>query len=275
MKYGKAVNIVVSAHGHCTNMKVSVLASGSKGNSTYIETEKTKCLLDIGPTTSYIETKLQELKIDPKEIKSLIITHTHIDHIGGLPVFLKRYNPKVYLTEIMHKELKNLKHPIVLTNYEYIKETFQIEDITITPIKLSHDTEDANGYIFDNKQKSLVYITDTGYIHIKNHEKLKNKNLYIMESNHDIEMLMNGHYPYHIKQRILGDRGHLSNKDSAYYLSKFIGENTKTIILAHLSEENNTQDLALQTAKKALTQQNQEIQIQIAYQDKTTELIEV
>ena len=254
-------------------MKVSVLASGSKGNCTYIETNKTKCLIDLGPTTTYIEKQLQELQVNPNEIPSIIITHTHVDHIGGLSVFIKRYNPKIYLTEIMHNELKHLKHPIQLANYEYIKEPFILEDLKITPIKLSHDTEDANGYIFENNQKSVVYITDTGYIHIKNHDKLKNKNVYIMESNHDIEMLMNGHYPYHIKQRILGDRGHLSNKDSAYYLSKFIGENTKTIILAHLSEENNTQELALKSIKE--TNIEPSITIKIARQNEKTELIEV
>ena len=109
------------------------------------------------------------------------------------------------------------------------------------------------GYIFEEDGHSLVYITDTGYINAKNHQKLSNKNMYILESNHDIDMLMNNpKYPYHLKQRILGDKGHLSNKDCSYYLSKFISENTKCIILAHLSEHNNTPSLALEELKKTL-----------------------
>ena len=168
----------------------------------------------------------------------------------------------------MYKELNQ-----ELKNYEFIGETTKIKDLTITSIKTSHDAEDSNGYIIENEDKQIVYITDTGYINIKNHKKLKDKTMYILESNHDVEMLMNNpNYPYHIKQRILGDKGHLSNKDSAYYLKKFIGENTKHIILAHLSEHNNTDELALTTLKETI---EKNIDIRIAHQEVQTELIEV
>ncbi len=121
-----------------------------------------------------------------------------------------------------------------------------------------------------------MYITDTGYINVKYHEKLKNKNLYIIESNHDIEKLMNGKYPYHLKQRILSDEGHLSNKDCSYYLKTFIGENTNNIILIHLSEENNTEELAYNELKKVLEELNRnDIRIIISRQKERTELIEL
>ena len=142
--------------------------------------------------------------------------------------------------------------------------------------KLSHDAEDINGYIIENKEDSLVYTTDTGYINQKNHKLLQNKTIYIFESNHDVEMLMNSKYPFHIKQRILGDYGHLSNKDSAYYLSKFIGDKTKYVVLAHLSHENNTKELAQTTLENELKNKNKKIpKIIIATQDQRTDLIEL
>ena len=249
-------------------MKVCVIASGSKGNCCYIETKNTKILIDIGLNCITTERKLIEKNINPEEIEGIFITHTHKDHVEGLRVFNKKHKAKAYLTETMYKELNQ-----ELKNYEFIGETTKIKDLTITAIKTSHDAEDSNGYIIENEDKQIVYITDTGYINIKNHKKLKDKTMYILESNHDVEMLMNNpNYPYHIKQRILGDKGHLSNKDSAYYLKKFIGENTKHIILAHLSEHNNTDELALTTLKETI---EKNMDIRIAHQEEQTELIEV
>lgn len=250
-------------------MRVCVIASGSKGNCCYIETKQTKILIDIGLNALTTERKLKEKNIDPDEIEAILITHTHKDHVEGLRVFNKKHKAIAYLTEVMYKELNQ-----ELKNYKFINDELEIKDLKITAIKTSHDAEDSNGYIIENNKSSLVYITDTGYINIKNHKKLKNKTMYILESNHDIEMLMNNpNYPYHLKQRILGDKGHLSNKDSAYYLKKFIGENTKYIILAHLSEHNNTDELALKTLKETIDLDN--LDVEIAHQEIQTELIEV
>lgn len=254
-------------------MKCCVLASGSKGNCTYIEHNNVKILIDLGTTSLYAEKKLKDIDVDPKDINAILITHTHVDHINGLKVFIKKYNPKIYLSNIMHKELKN---DIILNNYQYIDGDFTIDDLKINIIKTSHDTEDSNGYIIESSDSSIVYVTDTGYINQKNFKKLTNKNIYIFESNHDVAMLMDGRYPYNIKQRILGDKGHLSNKDSGYYLSKLIGNNTKQIILAHLSHDNNTEEIALKTVKEEL--ELSEIcfnNIIIAHQESRTELIEV
>ena len=140
-------------------MKVSVLASGSKGNSTYIETKETKILVDLGMTTLYIEKKLANLDISPEEIDAIILTHTHVDHISGLKVFTKKYNTKVYRTE---KMLKDINEIFELKNYEIINDDFKIKDLAIEIIKTSHDASDSNGYIFKNKNKTISYITDTG-----------------------------------------------------------------------------------------------------------------
>ena len=149
------------------------------------------------------------------------------------------------------------------------------EDLEVSIFKTSHDVSDARGYIFKSEEKELVYITDTGYIPQKNYEKLQNKDLYIMESNHDVKLLMEGKYPYYLKQRILSDIGHLSNKDSAYYLSHFIGDHTKKVILIHLSEENNQPEIALSTLRDTLERKSQSVEIIISKQDRETELLEV
>lgn len=252
-------------------MLVSVLASGSKGNCTYIQTENHKCLIDVGMSFPYVSNKLKEIDVDPKEIDIIFITHTHTDHINGLKKFMKDIKPNIYLTEKMLGEMS-----FDLINYHLIEDDFSIDEMKVEIIKLSHDTDDINGYILSDNNKSVVYITDTGYINVKNHDRLKNKSIYIMESNHDVNMLMKGRYPYHLKMRILSDRGHLSNKDSANYLSKFIGNDTKYVILAHLSHENNNPDIALNNLKEVLDKKNiTRPNIIVATQDDRTELVEV
>jgi len=231
-------------------IKTVVLSSGSKGNTTYIEIGNTKILIDVGNTPKYILSKFNELNIDPKTINAILITHTHKDHIGGLQNYLKKYNTKVYITE------KMLPYLPYVENYKYLEKENNINDITIKVIKTSHDTEDSVGYVIEYNDKKIVYITDTGYINTKYDNILKNADIYIMESNHDIEMLQNGRYPFELRKRILGDKGHLSNEDSAKYLCKYIGPNTQYIFLAHLSEENNTETLALNTLKNKLQEEN-------------------
>lgn len=252
-------------------MRVEVLSSGSKGNTTYIETTKTKILIDCGNSSKYIIEKLNSINVDPTELDAILITHTHVDHVKGLPVLLKHINPKVYITEEMFPLMD------YLTNYEFITENkFKIKDMTIEIIKTSHDVESSVGYIVNNDDKSVVYITDTGYINKKYYDLLKNRNIYIFESNHDVEMLNNGKYPFELRQRILSDKGHLSNYDSAKYLAKFIGPNTKKIILAHLSEENNTESLAIEALTDRLKKEKITFDdIIIAKQNKETELINV
>lgn len=251
-------------------MKVSVLSSGSKGNTTYIESDKAKILIDIGNTSKYVKEKLEEFGVEPEELDAILITHTHVDHIKGLKVFEKKYHVPVYITDKMYKSLD------FLDSYIPLSDEFDIKDIHITAIKTSHDVEDSRGYIISNNNKSIVYITDTGYINNKYFNILSNRNLYIMESNHDVEMLTNGKYPFQLRQRILSDKGHLSNYDSAKYLSSFIGDNTKYILLAHLSEENNTEELAYETLISRLNNDNKHVDnIIILKQDKETELISV
>lgn len=253
-------------------MKFCVLASGSKGNCTYVETKENRILIDIGITSLQVERKLKEIGVDPKTIDSIFITHAHTDHTLGLAVFSKKYQPNIYITEKIAKEtsIKN-------DNFTYIDELVIINDLNVIPIKTSHDVSDSNGYIFEYDNKSLVYITDTGYVNEKYHPLLKNRTAYIFESNHDVERLMNNpKYPHHTKIRILSDKGHLSNVDASYYLCKFIGKKTKYVVLAHLSEENNTPALAHTTLEDCLDSHDINFSnILIASQKEVSEVFEI
>ena len=251
-------------------MRVSVLSSGSKGNTTYIESKNAKILIDVGNTAKYIKEKLEDIGVEPEELDAVLITHTHIDHVKGLKVFEKKYNIPVYLTDIMLKSLD------FIDKYVLLDDEFDIKDIHINSIKTYHDAPDSRGYVLSSENKSVVYITDTGYINKKYFDILKNRNLYIMESNHDVEMLNNGNYPFSLRQRILSDKGHLSNYDSAKYLCSFIGDNTKYVLLAHLSEDNNTEELAYETLVSRMNKNNIHINnIIITKQNKETELISI
>lgn len=252
-------------------MKAIVLSSGSKGNTTYIETPQAKILIDAGNSAKYIINKLSEINVDINEVDALLITHTHSDHIKGIKTLIKKSNLTIYISELMHKELD------YINNYKIIdKENFKIKDCEIEILKTSHDTTDSNGYIINNKDKSIVYITDTGYINKRYYEALSNKDVYILESNHDVELLSKCSYPFETRKRILGDKGHLSNIDSAKYLEKFIGNKTKYVILAHLSEENNTPDIAYNCLiNRTKNISNKKFQIIIAKQNEETELINI
>lgn len=253
-------------------MKVCILSSGSKGNCTYVETKNHKILIDIGTSSLYVEKSLMNLGVDPKEIDIVLVTHAHIDHVSGIKTFSKKYHPLVYISDKILKEAK--------LNIENVssEECINIEsDIKIKSIKLSHDVTDIKGYIIEEDDSSMVYITDTGYINENNFKYISNKSLYVFESNHDIEKLMhNDKYPHHTKIRILSDKGHLSNNDSANYLSKLIGNKTKYVILAHLSEQNNTEELAINTLKDVLKRKNIAFKnITVARQNEASELFKV
>lgn len=254
-------------------MLVSVLASGSEGNSTLIKTTNHTILVDIGMNLKYITEKLQEHKIDPSEIDYIFITHVHKDHVGALKTFIKKYKPILCMGKNMFLELDYLEdYPKV----DIIFDTYDLDTLHIDILKTSHDTTDSRGYIFTENNSSVVYLTDTGYVNARYFEKLKNKNLYIWESNHDVEMLLHGKYPKWIQQRILSDKGHLSNQASSFYLSKLIGPNTQKVILAHISHENNTPELAMDTLKQTLKDNNIKFEnITYAKQRESTEEVKI
>jgi len=254
-------------------MKACMLASGSEGNVTYIETSNHKMLFDAGTNARYINTKLMEINHSLDEIEYIFITHVHDDHIKALKGIIKKYKPTICLSPKMFSELDILK------DYENIilfDEKVTLDSVTIDIIKTSHDTSDSRSFIIREDNKSIVYLTDTGYINQKFFSKLTNCNVYLFESNHDVEMLLNGPYPKWLKDRVMGPYGHLSNKDSSIYLAKLIGDNTQKIILTHLSQHNNTEEKAMETIKEIFNEYNIDFtNINCARQKEKSELIEI
>lgn len=254
-------------------MKACIFASGSKGNVTYIETNNHRILLDMGKNKKYITDALKDINVDPKTIDIVLISHLHSDHTSALETFIKKYQPIVCMPEEMFLEVENLK------DYEHIKiydDEIIFDDLKIYAIKSSHDAVGSRNFIFESGGHSIVQITDTGYIKSKYFKLLKNREVYFLESNHDIEMLTHGPYPDWLKRRVLSDEGHLSNQAAGFYLSKLIGEKTKKIYLMHLSEVNNNSEIALKTVCDTLKEYKIDFNdIKCAEQDNISEVIEI
>ena len=253
-------------------MRIKVIASGSKGNSTFIESNNTRILIDAGINYSRIKATLEEINVDPISLDGIIISHTHSDHIGGLSSVIKKLKIPVFIKEELYSEIKK----VIPSDYIVIVEDqiLQIGDLDIEIINASHDVP-AFGFIISDSKRKILYLTDTGYINRKYYEKLNNLDAYIIESNHDEKMLMDGPYPYILKQRVISDKGHLSNKYTGRFLNKSIGNKTKCIILAHISENNNTEELALEQVKDELKSCNYNKKIIIAKQHIDTEMVEL
>lgn len=254
-------------------MLVSVLCSGSEGNSTLVQTESKKILIDLGMNNKYIVSKLEEVNVKPEEIDYVFITHTHKDHIGAMKVFFKNNTPMIFLDEKMMPDLDFLED---YPNLCFDKGPLVFDSLTVEIFKTSHDAPGSRGYIFKENDESFVYVTDTGYINHRLFDQLSNHSLYVFESNHDVEMLMHGRYPAWLKARVRGDEGHLSNQQALFYLSRFIGPKTKQVCLAHISKENNDPDLCLSSMLDGLKENNVDFKnVIVAKQQERVDCVQV
>ncbi len=251
-------------------MKIKTIQSGSKGNCSIVLCDNTNIIIDMGISYLTLKRSLEENSLSFNDFSGVLITHCHNDHIKGLSSLIKNTNLTVFIPEEMYESLKDY---IPYPKCQFISDEFNINDVEIELIHTSHDAPYSVGFIIKYNNKSLVYVTDTGYINRKYLAKMVGKDAYVIESNHDEVMLMDGPYPRFLKERVISDRGHLSNKTTAKYLKKIIGNNTKNIILAHLSEKNNTEALAI----KAMQEENldKNARITIARQNEESALIEV
>lgn len=255
-------------------MKVCVLASGSKGNATYIEDDNHKILIDVGITYKDMEDRLSQIKVKPEDIDTVLVTHAHSDHVKGLGTFYSKVKPNIYMTSKTYGEI-NDKVRSQIKAYSELPNNFMIGSIKVKTINLSHDVE-CHGYIIEDGTRSLVYVTDTGYINTKYYEILQGKNIYIFESNHDPVMNMNSKKPKQLRDRVISDSGHLSNEQASYCLSRIVNKDTMYILLAHLSEDDNKEDIALNTLKNELLKQHKTVKyVKAARQKIISDLIEV
>ena len=251
-------------------MKFKVLASGSKGNCTIVLCDNTKLIIDMGISYLTLKRSLEENSLSLDDFSGILITHCHNDHIKGLASLVKHSQLNVYIPEAMYDSIKEyVPYPKCI----FVEDEFYINDVKIELIHTSHDAPYSVGFIIEKGNKSIVYVTDTGYINRKYLAKMVGKNAYLIESNHDEGMLMDGPYPRYLKERVISDRGHLSNKTTAKYLKKIVNSNTNHIILAHLSEKNNTEEKALEAMHEE--ELDKTIKIIIARQHEEGPLIEV
>ena len=230
------------------------LISGSSGNSTLISDGRTHILTDCGMSGAKLKDALKKIGIAPESLSALLITHEHIDHVKGAGVIARRYGLPVYGTE---KTLMKMDcGPIAenLLNVITPNTDFEIGDIGICPFSIPHDAADPVGYCYFAENEKYSLATDIGHMndYIFNH--ISGSRAVLLESNHDVEMLQFGSYPYPLKRRILSDFGHLSNENAAKCAAMLLKSGTERIALGHLSQENNRPEIAMLEAHNALTQ---------------------
>lgn len=260
-------------------MKVKVLASGSKGNATLVEANQTKILVDCGLTYRTLVQKLESVDADVHEIGAVFITHEHSDHIKGLKTFINKHKIPIFLSEGSYNAVVNEKGiGIDYEHFHIVEDDQQIDfnDFIIHPFLISHDAYEPFGYRIYEGDKKLVYLTDTGFVSQLNEERIKNADVYILETNHNVEMLMCSNRPWYLKQRILGDFGHLCNEDALEVLSRVKGDKTKYVYLAHISEEANNLDLLHLTVDNYCKRENDfRLIFYVAHQHQPSEIVDV
>ena len=237
-----------------STVRVVNLSSGSDGNLTYLESKGAKILIDAGLSCREIETRLSLLGVLGSQIDAILITHEHSDHVRGVDIFASKFKTKVYAHldnwGALEKKLQRVSNS---QKFQFTSAPFQINDLTITSFKVPHDSACCVGFSIQNENKKISICTDLGKISDQILSNLYGSQLVYLEANHDIEMLKNNiNYSASLKQRILSSRGHLSNIASAQAIEKLFKNGTKRVVLSHLSKENNTPALALETVKVIL-----------------------
>lgn len=264
-------------------MKLCSIASGSSGNCIFAGSDTTSLMIDTGISGKRIEEGLNEIGHTTREMDGILITHEHSDHISGLGVVSRRYGIPIYATKGTKEAILSCKSvgeiPEDLFREIEPDRDFTVGDIQVSPVAISHDAAQPTAYILRQGKKSMAVMTDLGKYDSYIIEKLQHLDVLLLEANHDVHMLQVGTYPYYLKQRILGDRGHLSNELSGQLLSEVLHDNFKTVILGHLSKENNYERLAYETVRLEIDMADNpyhagDFPIQVAKRDMVSDIIE-
>ena len=250
-------------------MRLVSLASGSNGNCTYVGTDNTHILVDAGCSKKRIEEGLNSLSLSLDDIDAIFLTHEHSDHIASLHTILRRYEIPVYLTNgtkegVATSFARNNAAASLLPRFHEdgtffdirAEEDVPVKDILVKPMRISHDALEPVAYRFFAGGKKVAVATDMGCFDETTVQCLQGMDALLLEANHDLNMLQTGPYPYPLKQRIMGDKGHLSNEASGALLNHLLHDHLKGILLGHLSEHNNYPALAYETVRLAIEMGN-------------------
>ena len=253
-------------------MKIAILSSGSKGNSSFIESRNQAILIDAGLSAKRLLSRMDDVGADYKNLNGIVVTHDHSDHIKGVGILARKLRIPVYIHEANYKVKADL-----FDNCEmrFIEREFELGGFTITPIPVSHDGTANYCYNIVAEGKKISHLTDLGKATSLVKERTKDCDLFVLESNHDAIMLKEGPYPWFLKQRISGIKGHLSNLDASNLLLSADRSNLRNVVLAHLSEENNDPTLAYENMTLTVEQNKLDINVHVAHQNKPLEFIEL
>ena len=234
------------------------LYSGSSGNSLFLRADDTKILIDAGMSLKKITEGLCSINISIEELDAILITHEHIDHVRGLNAICKKYDIPIYANHKTWSALPIDKQYITKTNKKVFitNQKFRINDIEVLPFNIPHDAIDPCGFNIFNNNSKISIATDLGYVDDTIITYLKNSSFIMLESNYDPNILQYSSYPYKLKQRIVGPNGHLSNSNAGNAICSLIPSGLKSVILGHLSKENNFPELAIETICEELVKNN-------------------
>jgi phosphoribosyl 1,2-cyclic phosphodiesterase len=235
-------------------MQFSVLASGSTGNSIYVESGEHSFIVDAGLTGKKMEQLFEKVDRDIKKLSGIFVTHEHSDHIKGVGVLARKYNIPIFANEKTWQAMDGLVGNIPIEQrFQFDMETVKtFGSLDIESFAVSHDAADPMFYCFHENGHKLVVITDTGYVSDRMKGIIKGADSFVFESNHDVSMLQMGRYPWSVKRRILSDLGHVSNEDAAVAMSEVVEQKSTRIYLSHLSKDNNMKDLARMSVSQTL-----------------------
>ncbi len=238
--------------------RLATLFSSSSGNCVLISNNDTNILIDAGVSAAKIIRSLGEMGLDICQIDAILVTHEHTDHIAGVGTLSRNYNIPVYANSSTMTEIISTVGDIYDRNIHIINQakSFSVRSMEIIPFSIPHDASDPMGYTVLTEDKRISVATDTGHITKAMLMNMSKSDSVLIESNHDVDMVKNGKYPYILKKRILSDTGHLSNDKAAWLSTQLALWGTKKILLGHLSENNNTTEKAFETTKKLLEENN-------------------
>jgi phosphoribosyl 1,2-cyclic phosphodiesterase len=255
-------------------MRVCVLGSGSSGNCTFVERGSTRVLIDAGLRAKEIVERLTAIGVDASTLSAIFISHEHHDHIQGAGPLSRKFKAPVYISPraLEHASFA-LQH---VPHYDLCADTpIQVGSLTVTPFRTPHDSIDPLAFALRAGQSRVCVVTDVGYIPESVRERIRNTDLLVIESNHDIEMLRTGPYPWNLKQRVMGNYGHLSNEALAFFFSEYFDGTQRKVMLTHLSRQNNHPQIAYVSATRALERKCKDADLHISLQEEISEILEV